>query len=293
MNVKDTHDNGIVIRGIKNLTAGMLSHEIVTGTTLAEFLKKECTVLTDGDFKVYSTKNCTFFKCLEENRFINEAHVRSLMESFEKDGYLFTILYVNEKLQIIDGQHRFEAAKRKGLPVHFMIIPKWGLREVTTLNVNSRNWTINDFMEAHAKGGNPNYVRFKEFFDAHEFDVTVCQLIITGQRTRGHAAIDKFRSGQMQVDEQQITDAFIKAKKMLDFKTFHPHGWKSRNFTEATLVLFNVRGYDHSHMVEKLRNYPELLLQEARSLRVEEYHKIFLDKYNFRKQKNKIEIARR
>jgi len=289
----NTHDPVITIHKVKALTKDMLSAEIASGMTLKAFFSQECTALTHGQHALRLTKNSPLFKHLEENRLINEAHVQALMESFKKDGYLFTILYVNEKLEIIDGQHRCEAARRLGLPVYFMIMPGWGIKEVTILNVNSRNWTIVDFMETHAKAGNPNYVRFREFYAAYEFDVTTCQLIILGRRSAGYAGTDEFRLGLMQVDEQQMTDAYIKVKKIADFQTFHPHGWKSRNFVEAMLTLFKTKGYEHEHMVLKLQTYPDLLLAGAKSLRVEEYVNLFLEKYNFRRIKDKLELPRR
>jgi len=283
----------IVIRSIEKLTNEMLTTEVSSGITLAGFLSTDCNVLANGEFRVYSTTNCTYFKRLKENRMINEAHVLALIDSFENDGYLFTILYLNEKLEIIDGQHRLEAAKRKGLPVYFIIMPGWGIKEVTILNMNSRNWTIVDFMETHAKAGNPNYVRFKEFFDAFEFDVTVCQLIITGRRSGGYASSDEFRMGHMQVDEQQLTDAYLKGKKIVGLIPFHPYGWKSRNFVEAMLLIFTAKGYDHEHLIAKLTTYPDLMLREAKSLRVEEYVRTLLEKYNFRRQKDKIAVAKK
>jgi hypothetical protein len=288
-----TTQQEISIRSIEPLTSVMLNYELPDGITLSTFLATECSVLVDGRFQVFTTKNCSFFTCMEENRLINEAHVQALMESFAKDGYLFTILYVNEKLQIIDGQHRQEAVKRSGLPVYFMVMPGWGIKEVTILNMNSRNWTVVDFMEAHAESGNPNYIRFKEFFDAHEFDVTVCQFIITGRRSRGYASSDEFRLGNTQIDDQLLTAAYVKSKKILEFKPFHPYGFKSRNFVEAMLALFTASGYEHDHMVAKLTTYPEMILIQARPLRVEEYLRIFTDKYNFRRMKDKIEVARR
>ncbi|GAA4461808.1 hypothetical protein GCM10023093_07210 [Nemorincola caseinilytica] len=215
------------------------------------------------------------------------------MNSFERDGYLFTVIYLNERLEIIDGQHRYEAARRKGLPLHFMIMPGWGMREVTILNVNSRDWTITDFMETHAKAGNPNYVRFREFYLAHDFDVTTCQLLVTGRRSGRHASTDEFRKGLMQVDEQQVTEAYLKAKKMASMQPYHPNGWKSRNFVEAMLILLGTKGYDHEHLVLKFKTYPDILLAGAKSLRIEEYLRIFMDKYNFRRMKDKLELPRK
>lgn len=292
MTATNTTEKRISIRSIAELTNEMLRKELSIDIMLGTFLATECQIMADGVLSIYLTATHTVFKRLEENRLINEAHVLSLMDSFSKDGHLFTMVFVNEKMEIIDGQHRFEAAKRMDLPVYFMVMPGWGIREVTILNMNSRNWTIVDFMETHAKAGNPNYIRFKEFFDAHEFDVTVCQIIIIGRRSGGHAS-DDFRLGKTQIDEQQLTDAYIKAKKIMGLASFHPNGWKSRHFVDAMLILLNVKGYDHEHMIAKLTAYPELMLKDAKSLRVEEYLRVLLDKYNFRRVKDRIEITKR
>lgn len=282
----------ITIHDLKPLTAKMLDSKIAGDITLNAFLEIQCNRLSEsGSLHVYSTIHTSAFVHLKENRSINEAHVLALISSFETDGYLFTVVYVNEKLQIIDGQHRCEAARRKGLPVYFALMPGWGMKEVTILNVNSRNWTILDFMETHAKSGNPNYVRFRDFYEAHDFDITTCQLIVTGRRSGGYAATDSFRLGNMQIDEQQITDAYLKAKKLSCMQDFHPKGWKSRNFVKAMLLLFNTRGYDHDHLVQKFQTYPEVMLVGAKSLRVDEYIQVFLNKYNFRRLKDRIETV--
>jgi hypothetical protein len=293
MELNNTTEKEISIRSIEPLTIQMLKAKIAPDISLAEFLSMQCAVIADGECQIYRTYDCSLFKRLKENRAVNEAHVAALMESFQTDGYLFTLLYVNEKLEIIDGQHRLEAAKRLGLPVYFCIMPGWGLKEVTMLNMYSRNWAIEDFMESHAKAGNPNYVRFKEFFDKHEFDITTCQLILLGRRSGGYAKKDTFRLGEMQLDDRHVTDAYLKAEKIRSLKVFHPHGWSSRNFVEAMLLLLKAKGYDHEHLISKLTSFPDILLADAKSLRVEEYLKVFVDKYNFRRIKERIEIKRK
>ncbi len=274
------------------LTTRSLSLEITKSITLGSFLTDNCTPLTNGKCKIYATTTYKYFKYLKENRPVNEGHVLSLMNSFTKEGYLFTIVYVNDRLEIIDGQHRFEAAKRKKLPVYFVIMPNWGITEVTMLNMNSRNWTIGDFMESHAQAGNSNYIAFKKFFNAHAFDVTTCQLIMTGRRSGGHAATDDFRQGKLKLYEEQVTDAYKKAAMITDFKAFHPLGWTSRSFAEAMLTLFSSKNYDHDRMCTKLKTYPDLLLAEARSLRAEEYLIRFRERFNYRQAKDKLELKK-
>ena len=240
-------------------------------------------------FKIYRTTDYSAFSRLAENRDMREAHVQALMQSFENDGYLFTIVYVNEKVEIIDGQHRFESAKRKHLPVFFIVMPGWGIREVSILNVNSLNWTMEDFMNTHARSGNQNYVRFKEFFDANPFDITTCQLILFGRRSKAGGNADWFRSGEMKLEKSDLERGFSKSRKILEFKDFHPHGFKTRNFVEALLKLLNTKGYVHRHMIEQLKRYPVSLLFEARSLRVAEYLKMLVEKFNYRR-KDKLDL---
>jgi len=277
---------------IRQLSTEMLEKVVIPGNGryLMNFLCDDCTVLPFDDFKVYKTTAYSAFSRLQENRDLQEQHVHTLMESFRKDGYLFTILYVNEKMELIDGQHRFEAAKRLHLPVYFIVMPGWGIKEVAILNVNSRNWTMEDFLNTHAKSGNIHYQVFKKFYDQHAFDITTAQLIVLGKRTKHGGTSDDFRSGKMVTREDLVKSAYTKARKIQQFKDFHPYAWKSRNFVEAMLHLLNTKGYDHGHMVEQLKKYPITMLQESRSLRVEEYLNLLVEKYNYRK-KDKIELA--
>ncbi|MBC8147318.1 MAG: ParB N-terminal domain-containing protein, partial [Bacteroidetes bacterium] len=70
--------------------------------------------------KIYKTKNYEKFKFMVGNRPINSAHTAKLIESI-KGKYLFNPIIINEKWEIIDGQHRFEAIKQLNLPLYFFI----------------------------------------------------------------------------------------------------------------------------------------------------------------------------
>ena len=70
--------------------------------------------------QVNSTNDYLKFKTLKGNRNVNKLHVRRLKESF-KEAYLLSPIIVNQNFEIIDGQHRFEAAKSMELPINFII----------------------------------------------------------------------------------------------------------------------------------------------------------------------------
>lgn len=269
-----------------------MSTKVGANQSLGNFLSKKCDLLNPAMGRIYSTSQWQHFSFLHENRPISEAHVLALCGSYRKDSYLFSVIYVNERLEIIDGQHRFEAARRMGLPVNFMVMPGWGIREVIILNVNSSNWSLPDFLESYAKAGNENYIRFKEFSDSHPFEVTTSQVLMLGRRSGKGGTLDTFRLGKMVVTEQQVDDARKKAAKIADMQLFHPLGWTSRNFVEAMLKLFTLKGYDHVTMLERLTAHPDVLLAKARSLRTDEYLQLFIDKYNFRRSSGQISVSK-
>lgn len=70
--------------------------------------------------QVNQTNDYNLFKSLKGNRNVNKLHVQRLKESFKGD-YLMSPIIVNQNYEIIDGQHRFNAAKDLSLPVNFII----------------------------------------------------------------------------------------------------------------------------------------------------------------------------
>ena len=79
------------------------------------------------------------FSYFSSNRNLDENHVKRLMYSIELNGLLEEIT-INEKWQIIDGQHRFEALKRLSLPVYAKI--KSGASEDDIMAINPMPLTM-------------------------------------------------------------------------------------------------------------------------------------------------------
>ena len=60
---------------------------------------------------------------------------------------------MNEKLQIIDGQHRFTALKELGFPIEFIIDEGIGVKECRAINEDRRNWSTMDYVISYSKSG--------------------------------------------------------------------------------------------------------------------------------------------
>lgn len=106
---------------------------------------------------IYKTKDYNIFKTLHGNRGISDTRVKKIISSINAVGYVSSPLLCNEKLEIIDGQGRFTALKKLGLPVEFYVVPGLTIRECISLNINQENWKVIDFIESYATQGNQNY----------------------------------------------------------------------------------------------------------------------------------------
>jgi hypothetical protein len=202
---------------------------------------------------IYSTFDYSQFKTLQGNRNINEINVKRLVASFEK-AYLLNPVLVNEKLEIIDGQHRFEAAKRMGLPINYIIAEKYSNNEVHLLNSNMRNWGKMDYLKAYCDLGNENYIVMREFIsDFPEFPFTLCDMIIANSTTG----------------------------------TNIPNGTiKKSLFVRAMIVLLKKEHFDFNLFIQKLSLQPTSLVD---CVSVGKYHELIEDIYNYR-NRNKVSL---
>ena len=146
--------------------------------------------------KVFKTNAYSKFNLYKFNRPINESLVQRLMDSIDKIGYISgKSIIVDKDMNIIDGQHRFEACKRKMLPILYTIIKGDPQKVIIELNTQQVNWKMNDYLNSWANNGVKVYQDLLAF-DAHyklgitnslyiffsaEFDKTMTRKIKDGE----------------------------------------------------------------------------------------------------------------
>ena len=71
---------------------------------------------------VYATTDYGKFKILITNRIVIDKVVKKLVKSMLESGWIGAPIVVNERMEVIDGQHRIAAAERIGIPVHYIVM---------------------------------------------------------------------------------------------------------------------------------------------------------------------------
>ena len=113
---------------------------------------------------VLQTTSYDEFGYITGNREIDEPNVKSLTHQIAQVGQLQPIL-VNEKKQVIDGQHRVEVCRRLSIPVRYIVKPGAGILDVISANVVGKKWRPIDYVKRYAAENNEHYVKLLAFIE--------------------------------------------------------------------------------------------------------------------------------
>lgn len=228
--------------------------------------------------KIHKTTDYSKFKYLKGNRETNKAHKASLNKSIHKNGALFSIIIVNEKFEIIDGQHRFEIFQELGLPIYYVIKRGYGLKHVQTYNQNSKNWSLKQFLESYVGMGLEDYKVFKFFHDKYNFGYRESMVMLTGGSKDNSVTITKkFKAGTFKATSLQ--SAVDVADKIYDFAKYYEQ-FKRRGFVLAIIKLIrNHDEYDHDQMLAKVKYQSAKLTDQVT---VDNYLKVLEKIYNYK-----------
>ena len=164
---------------------------------------------TLANIQVFETSDYGQFKILDGNRTINKSQVDGLVNSINEVGYQPIPILVNEKMEVIDGQHRLRAVERLGIPIYFIIKPGAGADEVIQLNLRRGNWTVYDFIGFYANNGNQNYIKLNEYaMRFQNVGITDIAMCLSGSKSRNIQR--PLREGKYQMIETAETIGCLK-----------------------------------------------------------------------------------
>lgn len=128
--------------------------------------------------EILMTSNYELFTFYEKNRVISPARVLALISSFNKlDLTSSNPIIVNEKMEIVDGQHRFEACKKMEKPIFYTKVSLNGDMDdaINLLNAIQQQWQLIDYIEHFIKRGKKVY---QEILDCkYKYNTTISTAI--------------------------------------------------------------------------------------------------------------------
>lgn len=196
--------------------------------------------------RVYETRNYEDFHEMEFNRAASEERINKLIASYGEKEILNPIV-VNEKMEIVDGQGRFEALRRLGRSIKFVVAQGAKIEDCRRMNLYNTKWDMKDFIGSYIKQGNENYIELyrcsKRINRSYEKILAALGMTGTTRRTVIFSGKLEFtpETTELVARIAQEVDAI---KQALDIQT------EPSKFFAAVKTMLNTDGYDSKHMIQ-------------------------------------------
>jgi len=231
------------------------------------------------------TRNYDMFLLMEDNRDVNEKHIKELMNSMERNGYLqskaISVRNKSNRYEVLDGQHRLEAAKRLGIAVWYNIddeIPETALPDLQI----AKKWLPKDYLKHFVVNGIKPYIKLQELaLQYPKVSITTIALLLEGCN-QGEGSVNRFKSGGIKITS---LDKTVKTLQYADeLYTLYKQEWLfGRTFLTEFMHIIGIPGYKQKTLLEKLRYRSEEFRQ---MLSAAGYLKMIEQIYNYKAHAN-------
>lgn len=237
--------------------------------------------------KIQSTTNYSRFKFMDGNRIVNNARVKKLVRSIKRKDMLaqFPIVCMKNDvgLYIMDGQHRYTAAKQLGKPIHFVETKGLSIADVASTNSAQRGWSPSDFVASYATLGNQDYITLRDFVAEHGLPVTFVAAMLAGRTLeRGGNISAHIINGTFHVTTLHFANRVAGALRGI--APFFPAS-KDRSFVIAIARLLEVKAFSITRFIQRLETQTTKLVKCASW---DQYVDLVEEIYNYRARKDDI-----
>ena len=239
--------------------------------------------LEEDEKTIQKTKKYDVFQYVESNRTIDKNHVNKLVNAIQDKNMLhLNPIIVNELKQVIDGQHRLEAAKQLGYYIYYIVDNNVGETEISRLNAVKKNWKPIDYVNFWATKNKLGFRELKKVLDEYPlFGLSTIKALVGGGSKNG---LHDISEGYIDIDEIES------AKEVLNLCNWlgnHCKFYYANKFVFAVRLFHSSEGFNIDTFKEKISMQPRSLVP---CINTKQYAEMLLEIYNYKLSLNRLEI---
>lgn len=243
----------------------------------------------EASLQIFFTTDYARFKMIEGNRQLNEAKIKKIINAIE-DGndmlryYPIQVIEKKNRLEILDGQHRFYICRKLQVPVFYIMVKEdKKMTEIARVNSAVEKWKNSDFINCYVQQGNKQYETLQNFMDTYGFNVGVSVKLLSkaAPDSSGESGKESFEHGLFEVKHLEAAEEL--AKLCHSFTGFQ--FIKDRGFIAAIHRVKAAKLVSIDELIAAHKKYPELLMKHSTA---KEYIYNLEQLYNHRKQKRTV-----
>lgn len=248
---------------------------------------------TEASTLIFFTNEHARFKMLDGNRQLNNGKINRIIREINEGNDMLRYYPIQckenkDRLEILDGQHRFFICRKLNRPVFYILVKEdKSMADIAKVNSNVEKWKNSDFIYCYVQQGNEHYKNLQDFVEKYGINIgTSIKLLRYGfPGNEGSSDISKDEFVQGLFTCNFLNEAIQLAE---DCKKFQPFDcWKDRGFVIAIYKIKKAGLVSLDELIASCKKYPELM---AKQLSYKEYIYMLEQVYNSRKQKRVVII---
>tara|TARA_R100000687_G_C6431537_1_gene155947 strand:- start:16 stop:906 length:891 start_codon:yes stop_codon:yes gene_type:complete len=142
------------------------------------------TKIKDGTVFSVPREDFHKFKLLKRNRNTSQAQVNKLIVKLQEPKGQLVPIIINEKWEVINGQHRLQAAEEGNID-HIIVMMSYGatIEDVIIMNTTEKKWNFWDYLKCHSEPSAPSsgeYQKIKTFLKDYTISPKAALWLLSG-----------------------------------------------------------------------------------------------------------------
>ena len=214
------------------------------------------------EVKIYETTNYDQFILLPENRPISGNVVcNSIMKC---NLLLDNPILVTPLLEVLDGQHRLDVARKLRISIHYKIALVTTREHIAILQ-NANQWRLGHHQHYHLVKKNPEYEFVAEIVEKHKLSLFFVIECCEGSAKASARYKDKDTDKEFKVngDKELLAQKFQELSEVLNtlqsiLDAFPEEGITIKpKFKKGTWAFLHSDGYVHKRMIHAIQTHPD------------------------------------
>ena len=189
-------------------------------------------------------KGCDVNKLKASIELKNALHLKVIIAYYDKE---------TNTLYLIDGQHRYMAAKALGLPIHVKVTDTYDPMWMSVLNCNQKNWTLKDYAHMYIQDSDPKvsyiYSKFMDYLA--QYNITPGLLIALFQnqtnKDKANGGNYNFKTGALTSEHLVHVQKRLSQLESLTYVAANPtitlRTLKKQQFQQAMLKALETKDF--------------------------------------------------
>jgi len=156
----------------------------------------------ETDTRVLTTTDYDQFTFLKSNRAIDDNHVYKLVKLIKEEGHQKEPVIVNEKLEVISGQHRMRACAKLKMRVTYIIVPGLTIKDAREMNNSQKPWGFKDHLRCYGHFSHHNCQAYKQLDSLIKEYTSLSNATALVLLTKDYVkAYSKFKQGTLVIED--------------------------------------------------------------------------------------------